>query len=130
MAEAMDKDSIIAALMGMSPADFANGFSNGAKSFGDQAKWMMGGFGNAPQPAPYDGGPNYPAQDDANAYVRNNYPADGMHPFHQPRFEKFYTPYGGQVPPGGREPSAGEVVDGAPGMSQLATILAGLRSPR
>lgn len=51
-----------------------SGLANGARAFGDQAKWMMGGYGNAPMPAPYDGGPAYPAANDANAYVRNNYP--------------------------------------------------------
>jgi hypothetical protein len=51
-----------------------NGLMNGARAFGDQAKWVMGGYGDTPYPAPYDGGPNYPARDDANAYVRNNFP--------------------------------------------------------
>lgn len=99
------------------------GFSNGAQSFGDQASWAMGRYGNAPQPAPYAGGPDYPAKDDANAYVRNNYPDGGMHPFHQPRFETLYTPYGMKPPPGGRPPSAGEVVDGAPSIAKMLPFL-------
>lgn len=56
------------------------GFANGARSFGDQAKWQMGAYGNAPMPAPYAGGPDYPAKNDANAYVRNNYPPDNIAP--------------------------------------------------
>jgi hypothetical protein len=59
---------------GMSFADLLQGFINGAKSQYDQGKWIVGGM-NGPAPAPYAGGPDYPAKDDANAYVRNNWPS-------------------------------------------------------
>lgn len=56
-------------------ASGGGGIANGAKAFGERARWMTGGYGDAPMPAPYDGGPEYPARDDANAYVRSNFPA-------------------------------------------------------
>jgi hypothetical protein len=103
-----------------------NGLANGARAFGDQAKWMMGGFGNAPMPAPYDGGARYPAADDANAYVRNNWPSDGRHLMSITRPETFYTPPGVAVPPQGREPTIGEMVDGAPTAHELRPLIGAL----
>lgn len=104
----------------------AQGFSNGAQSFGDQAKWAMGSYGNAPQPAPYAGGPDYPAKNDANAYVRNNWPSDGNHLMHATHPETFYTPDGKKIPPGGRGPTVGETIDGAPTLYQMLPFLMGL----
>lgn len=62
-----------------------SGFANGARSFGDRAKWGMGAYGDVPYPAPYDGGPAYPAKDDANAYVRNNFPMGSVAVVPQPQ---------------------------------------------
>jgi hypothetical protein len=87
------------------------GFLNGARSFGDQAKWQMGGYGNAPMPAPYAGGPDYPTKDDANAYVRNNWPSDGIGMFSTKRPDTFATPYGYLIPTGGRDQTIGEMID-------------------
>lgn len=85
------------------------GFLNGARSFGEQAKWMMGGYGNAPMPAPYDGGPQYPSPDDANAYVRHNWPNEtGIRGLVGGRPDTFYTPPGFKPPPHGRGPTIGE----------------------
>lgn len=75
MASESTMRTIIQALMAA-----PNGFANGARSFGDQAMWTMGAYGDVPMPAPYDGGPQYPAPNDANAYVRNNFPAEMMPP--------------------------------------------------
>jgi hypothetical protein len=99
------------------------GFANGARSFGDQARWAMGAYGNSPQPALYAGGPDYPSKDDANAYVRNNYPTDGVHMFHVSRPETMYTPLGMKPSPGGREPTIGEFIDGAATRGQLMLYL-------
>jgi hypothetical protein len=99
------------------------GLKNGSNSFSDQAKWATGGYGNAPQPAPYAGGTDYPSRDDANAYVRNNWPSDGHHLMHDTRAGTFYTPAGAAPPPGGRGPSIGEEIDGAPSMRQLVPFL-------
>lgn len=72
----MADDSAIRTIMdAIAAGATGGGLGNGAKAFGEQAKWMAGGYGDAPMPAPYDGGPEYPAKDDANAYVRSNYPA-------------------------------------------------------
>lgn len=104
----------------------AQGFGNGAQSFGDQAKWAMGGYGNVPKPAPYSGGPNYPTPDDANAYVRDNWPSDGRHLLHETRPETFYTPAGKKLPPGGRDATVGEQIGGAANIEQMMPFLMSL----
>lgn len=73
----MADESAIRSIMDAIAAGAAGGggFANGAKAFGERARWMTGGYGDAPMPAPYDGGQEYPARDDANAYVRTNFPA-------------------------------------------------------
>jgi hypothetical protein len=72
-----------------------------------------------------------PPAGSANAYVADNYPTEGMHPFHQPAFQRFYTPYGAPVPPGGREPSPGEIAyEGAPSMNKMLPFLMQLMQER
>lgn len=100
------------------------GLSNGAQSYGDQAKWAVGGYGDAPRPAPYAGGPDYPAKDDANAYVRQNWPSDGRRLLHTVRPDTLYTPVGGEIPPGGRDATIGEMARGAPTMASITPWVA------
>lgn len=78
----MANDEAIRSIMNAIAAGATGGgLGNGARAFGERAKWMAGGYGDAPMPAAYDGGPDYPARDDANAYVRSNYPgAQEMQP--------------------------------------------------
>lgn len=106
------------------------GFANGARSFGDQAKWSVGAYGEAPRPAAYAGGPDYPAKDDANAYVRNNWPGDGRHAFHVTRPETFYTPEGMKPPAGGREPTTGEFLNNPVTISKMLPFLMSLMQER
>jgi hypothetical protein len=54
---------------GLSLDDLQNGLVNGARSFGDQAKWALGGM-NGPQPSAYTGGST------ANQYVDQHWPVN------------------------------------------------------
>lgn len=68
--------------------------------------------------------------DSANAYVQNNYPSDGRHAFSVTRPETLYTPPGMPVPPGGREPTAGERHQVGPDIYKMLPFLMQLMQER
>jgi hypothetical protein len=94
-------------LFGNGAAGFSNGMVNGARAFANQEV--------------------YPGGATANQYVPQNWPGDGQHLFHATRPETFYTPSGFPVPPGGRDPYVGEMIDAPQASMPLAMREAILR---
>lgn len=69
-------------------------------------------------------------KDDPNSYVRGNWPSDGVHLMSTSRPETFYTPDGMKPPPGGRGPTAGESINGAPSIYKMLPFLMTLMSEK
>lgn len=63
-----------------------------------------------------------------NQYVRHNWPSNDRFGHAGP--ETFYTPFGMEVPPGGRAPTVGEEMTGAPHRLEIAAAIRRLMGNR